>query len=134
MESDSDVNSEGSDIEVENDDENDEFEYVEVERNADEWLDALFESDSEDEEFDGFQDKWVFENFTRRVPPRRKLIRGAVFEHPEDANAFHYFELLWTKDLWHKIVEETNRYAAQEREKNPPLPKSPKWVPVDFKW
>ena len=136
MEDNSDVESEGSDIQVddieENDLINDELELREVNRDADEWLNALFESDSEnEEEFEGFQEEWVQNNFSRRTTPRFKLVEGATFQSPEEAEAHHYFELLWTDELWTKIVEETNRYAEQERTRNPPTAKSPKWTPVE---
>ena len=59
----SDVNSDGSDIEIDDTDENDtlndDFELKQVDRNADEWLMALFDSDTENEdEFEGFQEEW----------------------------------------------------------------------------
>jgi hypothetical protein len=59
------------------------------------------------------------------------LIGGATFQLPEEAEAFHYFELLWDYEMWRQLVTEMNRYAEQERRKNPPLPKSPKMTPVD---
>ena len=65
------------------------------------------------------------------MKPRFRLIGGATFQLPEEAEAFHYFELLWDDEMWRQLVTETNRYAEQERRKNPPLPKSPKWMPVD---
>jgi hypothetical protein len=37
------------------------------------------------------------------------LIRGATVQHPEEAEAHHYYELLWCDDLWKKMVDETNR-------------------------
>jgi hypothetical protein len=62
MEDNSDVDSDGSDIDIgnfdENYDANDDFELREVNRNADEWLEAMFDSDSDnDMEFEGFQEE-----------------------------------------------------------------------------
>lgn len=62
MDDNSDVNSDGSDIEIDDIEENDtlkdDFELEQVNRNADEWLEALFDSDSENEdEFEGFQEE-----------------------------------------------------------------------------
>ena len=58
MDDNSDVNSDGSDIEI--DALNDDFELEQVDRNADEWHKALFDSDSENEDkFEGFQEEWV---------------------------------------------------------------------------
>ncbi|KAH3734984.1 hypothetical protein DPMN_041444 [Dreissena polymorpha] len=37
-----------------------------------------------------------------------------------------------TQDLWQHLVTETNRYAEQERARNPPPPFALRWVPVDI--
>jgi hypothetical protein len=79
MEDNSDVDSDGSDIDIgnfdENDNANDDFELREVNRNADEWLEAMFDSDSDnDMEFEGFQEDWPQNNFASRLPSRFKLI------------------------------------------------------------
>jgi hypothetical protein len=101
MEDNSDVDSDGSDIDIGNFDENDDFELCEVNRNADEWLVAMFDSDSDnDMEFEGFQEDWTQNNFASRLPSRFKLIGGATVQHPEEAEAHHYYELLWCDDLW----------------------------------
>ena len=136
MEDNSDVDSDGSDIDIgnfdENDNANDDFELREVNRNADEWLEAMFDSDSDnDMEIEGFQEDWTQNNFVSRLPSRFKLIGGATVQHPEEAEAHHYYELLWCDDLWKKLVDETNRYAEQECRKNPPQPKAPKWTLID---
>ena len=125
MDDNSDVNSDGSDIEIDDIEENDtlkdDFELEQVNRNADEWLEALFDSNSENEdEFEGFQEEWVRDRFAPRVKPRFRLIGGATFQLPKEAEAFHYFELLWDDEMWRQLVTETNRYAEQERRKNPP--------------
>ncbi|XP_052233052.1 uncharacterized protein LOC127845914 [Dreissena polymorpha] len=49
-----------------------------------------------------------------------------------DALPHNYFELIWGQDLWQHMVTETNRYAEQERTRNPPPPFAPRWVPVDI--
>jgi hypothetical protein len=50
-----------------------------VNRNADKWLEAMFDSDSDnDMEFEGFQEDWTQNNFASRLPSRFKLIRGAT--------------------------------------------------------
>jgi hypothetical protein len=51
MEDNSDVDSDGSDIDIGNFDENDDFELREVNRNDDEWLEAMFDSDSDNDKF-----------------------------------------------------------------------------------
>ena len=104
MDDNSDVNSDGSDIEIDDTDENDalnyDFELEQVDRNADEWLEALFDSDSENEdEFEGFQEEWVRDGFAPRVKPCFRLIGGTTFQLPEEAEAFHYFELLWDYEM-----------------------------------
>jgi hypothetical protein len=72
----------------ENYDANDDFELREVNRNADEWLEAMFDSDSDnDMEIEGFQEDWTQNNFVSRLPSRFKLIGGATVQHPEEAEA-----------------------------------------------
>jgi hypothetical protein len=72
------------------DDANDDFELREVNRNADEWLEAMFDSDSDnDMEFEGFQEDWTHNNFASRLPSHFKLIGGATVQHPEEAEAHH---------------------------------------------
>ena len=58
-------------------------------------------------------------------------VGGATVEHPEEASAGQYFELFWTIELLDKLITETNIYARQEREKNPPPPFAAKWMPVE---
>ena len=74
-----------------------------------------------EDEFEGFQEEWVRDGFAPRVKTRFRLIGGATFQLPEEAEAFHYFELLWDYEMWRQLVAETNRYAEQERRTNPPL-------------
>ena len=74
MEDNSDFDSDGSDIDIGNFDENDDIELREVNRNADEWLEAMFDSDSDnDMEFEGFQEDWTQNNFASQLPSRFKL-------------------------------------------------------------
>ena len=71
MEDNSDFDSDGSDIDIGNFDENDDIELREVNRNADERLEAMFDSDSDnDMEFEGFQEDWTQNNFASRLPSR----------------------------------------------------------------
>ena len=104
MEDNSDVDSDGSDIDIGNFDENDDFELREVNRNADEWLEAMFDNDSDnDMEFEGFQEDWPQNNFASRLPSRFKLIGSVTVQHPEEAEAHYYYELLWCDEIWKKI-------------------------------
>ena len=48
------------------------------------------------------------------------MIGDATVQHPEKAEVHHYYELLWCDDLWKILVDETNKYAEQERRKTPP--------------
>ena len=90
MEDNSDVDSDGSNIDIGNFDETDDFELREVNRNADKWLEAMFDSDSDnDMVFKGFQEDWTQINFASRLPSRFKLIGGATVQHPEEAEAHH---------------------------------------------
>ena len=49
----------------------------------------MFDSDSDDNEFLGFQNSWKFKDFH----PRRAATR------------------FWTEEMWKHIVDETNRYV-----------------------
>jgi hypothetical protein len=75
MEDNSDVDSDCSDIDIGNFDENDDFELREVNRNDDEWLEAMFDSDSDnDMEFEGFQEDWPQNNFASRLPSHNSIV------------------------------------------------------------
>ena len=137
------IESDGSDIDVQEGERIGDFdeellnlhniEHVEIDCERDPLLEGFFASDDEDEdEIEGFDFEWKTENFTRRnLRPFRKE-GGATFQHPPDAEAQHYFELLVGQAFWEHLTTETNRYAEQERQKNPPTPHAPKWTPVDI--
>ena len=104
----------------------------EISQHRDQLLDGFFASDDEDdEEIDGFDFDWRYENFSPRVQRRYRLDGGTTFLHPEEAQPCNYFELLFGDNIWDRLVSETNRYADQERTRNPPPPNAPKWLPVD---
>lgn len=115
--------SDGSDIDVE--EEIDFSNVIEEVRNQwnnpenDQYM-RLLDDDSSDEEFEGFDGNWRRENFSARVRRPYTKVGGPVFQHPEEAGPLHYFDLLWGQDLWELLLQETNRYAQQERERNPP--------------
>jgi hypothetical protein len=44
------------------------------------------------------------------VKPRFRLIGGATFQLPEEAEAFHYFELLWDSEMWRLVTAMTRSY------------------------
>lgn len=68
-------NSDGSDIDIGNFDENDDFELREVNRYADEWLEVMFDSDSDNVmKFEGFHGDWTQNNFASLLLSRFKLI------------------------------------------------------------
>ena len=127
--------SDGSDIEADNDDFDEnmfEIDHEIVRGDTDEWILDLFSEEPNDEvQFEGFQNEWVTENFQARLRSRYKKIGGATVMHPECATAGHYFSLVWTDDIWERLVEQTNIYAQQERIKHPPPPHAAKWSPVD---
>lgn len=96
----------------------------------DEWV-RYFDDDSDDGDFEGFDGEWTTENFHPRIPRQYSDVGGSVFDHPEEARPINFFEQLWGDDLWNLLVQETNRYAEQERTKNPPPTFAPRWKPVD---
>ena len=127
MEDNSDVDSDGNDIDIGNFDENDDFELHEVNRNADEWLEAMFDSDSDnDMEFEGFQEDWTQNNFASRLPSRFKLIGLQRFNTQRKQRPIIIMNCSGVTIYGKKLVDETNRYAEQECRKNPPQPKASK--------
>lgn len=91
----------------------------------DEWI-LQFLEDSDDEDFEGFQNDWQHEEFISRGTRPYSENGDPTYQHPEEDQPHHYFDLLWGKDLWQHLVTETNRYADQERRKNSPPPFAPK--------
>ena len=88
-------------------------------------------SSDDDEDFDGFHPDWVYEDFNPRQPRAYRQDGGATRAFDVDSRPVDYFNAFWGDDLWEHLVLETNRYADQEREKNPPPPHAPKWSDVD---
>ncbi|KAL3879842.1 hypothetical protein ACJMK2_032121 [Sinanodonta woodiana] len=76
-----DIDSEGSDIEVDdfddsdnNKDVNDGLRHNQVDERNDAWLRAIFDSDSKNEaEFEGFQEEWAKDEFSVSFQPKVKL-------------------------------------------------------------
>ncbi|XP_052818115.1 piggyBac transposable element-derived protein 4-like [Mya arenaria] len=134
--------SDGSDIEVDSDADDvnllgTNLEDVDRDRNNNEtlnddiWL-RFFDDDQDyQDDFEGFQNDWVTEMFSPRLPNGYTKRGGPAELHPEEARPAHYFDLLWGQDFWDILVEETNRYADQQRAENPPSRFAPKWTPVD---
>ena len=106
-----------------------------IERGEDDGLIGFFVSDNEssDDEDDnfGFHVDWESEHFNPRVSESFKDVGGANIQHPEEAQPLHYFNLVWGDEMWDHLLRETNRYAEQERTRNPPPSYAPKWIPVD---
>ena len=79
---------------------------------GDDWMNRMFDSDSDDEEFLGFQNSWKFEDFhPRRAATRFNGASGPSVLHPPEASPLLYFLLFWTEEMWKHIVDETNRYV-----------------------
>ena len=77
-------------------------------------------SSDDDEDFYGFHPDWVYEDFNPRQPRAYRQDGGATRAFDVDSRPVDYFNAFWGDDLWEHLVLETNRYADQEREKNPP--------------
>ena len=72
----------------------------------------MFDSDSDDNKFLGFQNSWKFEDFhPRRAATRFNGASGPSVLHPPEASPLLYFLLFWTEEMWKHIVDETNRYV-----------------------
>ena len=134
--------SDGSDIEVDRTGEEEhleekkwENELVEVHDHAlhdeiNEFVREIFaESDEEeDADFDGFQYVWVMETnrFEKRNTKAYTRQRGLRLRREQnlgnEPRAVDFFQLFWDDDVWARILEESNTYAKQQREANPPPP------------
>ena len=88
------------------------------------------EDDSDDSVFAGFQAAWKERNFVECLTMDFRGIGGASVLHPPEVNPGKYFDQFWTGEMWQQLVDETNRYANQERRRNPPPPSAPIWTPV----
>ncbi|KAK2183987.1 hypothetical protein NP493_288g03005 [Ridgeia piscesae] len=98
---------------------------------GEQWVRNLFaEDDSDDSVFAGFQAAWKERDFVDRLTMDFRGIGGASVLHPPEANPGMYFDQFWTGEMWQQLVDETNRYADQERRRNPPPPSAPIWMPV----
>ena len=136
--------SDGSDIEVEEDlnyllEEENSLEEVRDQRVFNESEDIvrnIFASDSDsDEEFAGFQNAWYTNNgghggfIPRNTQPYRRhrgLTADTQQRLPSEPKAVDFFLCFWTSTMWQRLVQETARYASQQRTANPPPPSS-KW-------
>lgn len=136
--------SDGSDIDVDhegmdddfmgNNEQFDRFDFAEIDHGRDGLLDGFLASDSDDsgDEFEGFDPNWMQNNFRTRLQRPYTQHAGPTEQHPEEAQPVHYFDAIWGPQMWQRLVTETNRYADQERTRNPPPPHAPKWKPVDM--
>ena len=87
---------------------------------GEQWVRNLFAED--DSVFAGFQAAWKERNFVERLTMDFRGIGGASVLHPPEANPGMYFDQFWTGEMWQQLVDETNRYADQERRQNPLAP------------
>ena len=97
---------------------------------GEQWVRNLFAEDDSDSDFGGFQGAWKEDNFSQRVTMGFRGVGGASVVHPPEANPGMYFDQFWTGEMWAHLTDETNRYADQERRRNPPPPSAPIWTPV----
>ena len=81
----------------------------------------------DDSDFLGLQNAWIERDSTRPVSMAFHRIGGAAVLHPAEANPGMYVDQFWTPEMWTQLTNETNRYATQETQQNPP---PPIWTPV----
>ena len=78
----------------------------------DDWMNQMFDSDSDDDKFLGFQNSWKFKDFhPRRTATRFDGASGPSVLHPPEASPLLYILLFWTEEIWKHIDDETNRYV-----------------------
>ena len=105
----------------------------EVQQDNDEDLCGFFKSDSDsDADFEGFHNEWIEHDFDPHLIRQFNGNPEASEQQPEEAQPVQYFSMVWDEEVWTHLVAETNRYAEQERTRNPPLPNALKWTPVDI--
>lgn len=107
--------SDGSDVEVEGDEEhvleggdadgvpeNDPLENVH---------DSGDDSDEDDYDFRGFVDDWVYgaDEFQHVQKLEYAGPKGPTTVHPADATPLDYFQDFWTEEMWDHLILETNR-------------------------
>ena len=85
------------------------------------YLETSASDDLDTDDFTGFDFNWKTDNLQRRTRNKYTGIGGSKFQHPDEAQPQHYFELFWDSNVWATLVIETNKYAEQERLKSPPL-------------
>ena len=97
-------------------------------------VDQYLEKANQDQDMDVNveHDSWIFENFCAHNIEPYTLGGGTTVIQPIDARPVNFFDLFRTEELWTHLVMETNRYARQKQEKNPPPQFSPVWEPVDI--
>ena len=96
-------------------------------------VNAMFNNDDDDlSDFEGFDAAWI-ENTANFCPVREpafRLIVGSQIQHPPKVRAIDYFDFFFHDAMWEKMVEETNRYAEQQRAANPTPSLASQWDPV----
>lgn len=125
--------SDGSDVELENDEQNVGLD-EEIEGNvpedpldrAQEW--NLFDEDEEvEEEFVGFQVDWQTAGFRPRHPKKFSRTPGVKVPMTENASPLDAFSKIFNDEVWDVLVTQTNVYADQTRAHTP---SNCKWRPV----
>jgi hypothetical protein len=73
------------------------------------WIRNYFDSDSDDsdeEEFRGFQNNWVMNDFVHRETNDYNGDPGASLLHPPDTPADIYFEQFIDGECWQRLIDE----------------------------
>ena len=128
-----DVASDGSDFELGDEEELDEIEQIELyDEDAHLAAQIFAESDTEEEEFAGFLGGWSANprTFQPRQTRAYRREQGVNVPLPLEAKASDFFFLFWDDVMWQKLVDETNRYRAQQVGRNGVAPRAPTWRPV----
>ena len=130
--------SDGSDIEVDRDGEEDYLADVEgenkllelrdlaLEAELNDYVRQIIESDSEEDDFQfhGFHYLWRtdrehFEPRRTRSYTRNRWL-GETINLPQEPQAVDFFQLFWNDTLWERLLLQSNTYARQQRQANPP--------------
>ena len=70
------------------------------------YLETSASDDSDTDDFTGFNFNWKTDNLHKRKRNKYNGIGGSKFNHPDEAQPQHYFELFWDSNVWAKLVIE----------------------------
>ena len=75
------------------------------------YLETSASDDSDMDDITGFDFTWKTDSLHKRSRNKYTGIGGSKFQHPDEAQPQHYFELFWDSNVLVMLVIETNKYT-----------------------